>query len=87
LQKVVLGDHGFMVLVWLRGLRNLRTKFAQPPRPFPTRQPRAHKIEPKSVRTLHEGSSKSSQCILLLTTQSQIVLGYLQRTFGGSTCE
>jgi len=76
-----------MVLVGLRGLRNLRTKFAQPPRPFPTRQPRAHKIKPKSVRTLHEGSSKSSQCILLLPTQSENVLGYLQRIFGGSTCE
>ena len=68
-QKVVLGDHGFMVLVALRGLRNLRTKFAQPPIHFPTHQPRAHKTELKSIRTLHEGSSKRSQNILLLPTQ------------------
>jgi hypothetical protein len=66
---VVLGDHGFMVLVRLRGLRSLRIKFAQPPRPFPTHQPRGYKIEPKSVCTLHEGSSKRSQNILLLPTQ------------------
>jgi hypothetical protein len=66
---VVLGDHGFMVLVGLRALRNLCTKFAQPPKPFPTHQPRVHKTEPKSVRTLHEGSSKRSQNILLLPTQ------------------
>lgn len=69
IQKVVLGDHGFMVLVGLRGLRSLHTKFAQPPRPFPTHQPRAHKMKPKSVCTLHEGSSKRSQNILLLPTQ------------------
>jgi hypothetical protein len=49
-------DHGILVLVWLRGLRNFCTKIAQPPRPFPTGQPRAGKIKPKSVRTLHEES-------------------------------
>jgi hypothetical protein len=63
-----------MVLVWLRGLRDLRTKIAQPPQPSPPPQPRAHKIEPKSVRTLHEGSRKKFQSYFLRPTQSKIVL-------------
>jgi hypothetical protein len=54
-----------MVLVWLRGLRNLRSKFARTPQPFPPGQPRAHKIEPKGVRTIHERGSKKSQTKLL----------------------
>jgi hypothetical protein len=58
-QKADLGEYGFMVLVWLRGLREFRTKIAQPPQPFPTHLPRAAKIKPKSVPTLHEGTRKS----------------------------
>jgi hypothetical protein len=63
-----------MVLVWLRGLRDLRTKIAQPPQPSPPRQPRAHKFEPKSVRTLHEGSGKKFQGFFLQPIQSKSVL-------------
>jgi hypothetical protein len=57
-----------MVLVWLRGLRNLRTKFARPPQPFPPRQPRAHKIKPKTLRTYYEGAAKSTQILFAAST-------------------
>jgi hypothetical protein len=56
---VVLGEYGFMVLVWLRGLREFRTKIAQLPQPFPPHLPRAAKIKPKTVRTLYEGEEKN----------------------------
>lgn len=72
-----------MVLVWLFALRDLRTKKAEPPQPFPPPQPRVHKTKPKSVRTIHERSSKSSQCILLLLPN----IVRLQRGYSGSTGE
>jgi hypothetical protein len=50
-----------MVCMALRGLRDLRTKIAEPPRPPPPGQPRAHKIKPKSVPTIHEESSSETQ--------------------------
>lgn len=58
---MILGEYGFMVLVWLRGLREFRTKIAQPPRPSPPPQPRDSKIEPKPVPTIHEGGKWETQ--------------------------
>jgi hypothetical protein len=58
---MVLGEYGFMVLVWLRGLRDLRTKIAQPPRPPWPPQPRDDKIDPKPLPTIHEGGKWESQ--------------------------
>ena len=75
-----------MLLVTVRGLRNLRTKFAQPPRPFPTRQPRAHKIKPKGVRTLHKGSRKNPNYFSAAYLKKNSI-GYLYAIFGGSTRE
>jgi hypothetical protein len=62
-EKVVLVESGFMVLVRLRGLRESRTKIAETQQVFPPGQPRAAKIKPKSVRTLHERSSKKIQIL------------------------
>jgi hypothetical protein len=59
----VLVESGFMVLVWLRGLRESRTKIGGTQQVFPPPQPRARKIKPKSVRTLHERSSKKIQIL------------------------
>jgi hypothetical protein len=56
-KKADLGEHGLMVLVWLRGLREFRTKIAQPPQPFPPHLPRAAKIKPKTVRTYYKMGS------------------------------
>jgi hypothetical protein len=50
-----------VVLVWLRGLRESRRKIDETQPTFPPPQPRARKIKPKSVRTLHEGGSKKIQ--------------------------
>lgn len=50
-----------MVCMGLRVLRDLRTKIVQPPRPSPPPQPRAHKIKPKRVPTIHEEGSWESQ--------------------------
>jgi hypothetical protein len=68
-----------MVLVWLRGLREFRTKFAQPPTLFPPRQPRVRKTKPQSVRTLHERSSKISKYI---STISKLNVKRFWATFG-----
>jgi hypothetical protein len=66
-----------MVLVWLRGLRGLRTKFAQPPLPFPPGQPRAGKIKPKSVRTYYEEATKKISNIFSASTY-RLTIGLAQ---------
>lgn len=53
----VLVEFGFMVLVGLRGLRSFRTKKAPTTEPSPPGQPRAGKVKPKNVPTIHEGAS------------------------------
>jgi hypothetical protein len=68
-----------MVLVARRGFRQFYTKFAQPPTLFPPGQPRAKKIKPKRVRTLHERSSKISKYI---STISKLDMNRYWATFG-----
>jgi hypothetical protein len=72
-----------MVLVRLRALREFYTKIARPPTLFPPPQPRARKIKPKNVRTLHERSSKRSK--FTFTASEPIIqpLGNLQRIIIG----
>jgi hypothetical protein len=56
-----------MVLVVLRGLRDLRTKIARPPTLFPPPQPRSQVLGFKSVRTYYERSKKKSKSISLVS--------------------
>lgn len=72
-----------MVLVWLRGLREFRTKFAQPPQPFPTHLPRAAKIKPKTVRNIHKEGQKIEMQISILPLLAKTRSKQLLRIFGG----
>jgi hypothetical protein len=74
----VLVESGFMVLVGLRGLRESRTKIGGTQQVFPPPQPRARKIKPKSVRTLHERSSKRSKFTFTASEPIMQPLGNLQ---------
>jgi len=49
-----------MVCMGLRESKRFYTKKVQPPNPSPPHLPRAHKIAPKCVPTIHEESSSSS---------------------------